>query len=50
MKGFQTVLGYDDEYNLKNITTPSGKTFEIEQDKQGYITAITFPDGKQVEY
>ena len=33
VNGFKTVLDYDDDYNLSKITTPSGKTFGVKQDK-----------------
>ena len=50
MNGFKTVLDYDDDYNLSKITTPSGKTFGVKQDKFGHIKELSLPDGGKVSY
>ena len=49
-QGFKTTLDYDEDYNLRSITTPSGKVFGIGQNEQGYITSVTLPDGSVVTY
>ncbi len=49
-KGLKTILGYDENYNLKDVTTPSGRIFGITQNEQGFITKIMLPDGNKVEY
>ena len=50
VNGFKTVLDYDDDYNLSKITTPSGKTFGVKQDKFGHIKELSLPDGGKVSY
>lgn len=44
------MLDYDDDYNLSKITTPSGKTFGVKQDKFGHIKELSLPDGGKVSY
>ena len=47
-KGNQTVLTYDDNYNLREITSPAGTKYEFTTNEEGYITAIQLPNGSTV--
>ena len=45
-----TLYAYDEEWKLNQITTPSGKIFEVTQDDEGKITQIVQPDGGIITY
>ena len=45
-----TLYAYDGDWKLTQITTPSGKIFEVTQDDQGKITQIVQPDGGIITY
>lgn len=49
-KGFVTSLSYDDNYNLKSITSPVGTSYAFSYTKDGYISTVTLPNGKQLNY
>ena len=49
-KGNQTVLTYDDNYNIKEITSPAGTKYEFTTNEEGYITAIQLPNGSTLSY
>ena len=49
-KGNQTVLTYDDNYNLREITSPAGIKYEFTTNEEGYITAIQLPNGSTLSY
>lgn len=49
--GQQTItLVRDQNGNLKGITLASGRKIAVRTDKDGHITRLTLPDGKQVIY
>ena len=45
-----TLYAYDGDWKLTQITTPSGKIFEVTQDDEGKITQIVQPDGGSITY
>ena len=45
-----TLYAYDGDWKLTQITTPSGKIFEVIQDDEGKITQIVQPDGGSITY
>ena len=45
-----TLYAYDGDWKLTQITTPSGKIFEVTQDDEGKITQIVQPDGGIITY
>ncbi|MBR2410787.1 MAG: hypothetical protein IKB08_03585 [Clostridia bacterium] len=49
-RGFKTALSYDDNRNLKSITSPSGNVYEIVSDPTGLIKAVTVPGGHTLKY
>lgn len=49
-KGFSTTLSYDDNYNLKTITSPSKISYVFDYTADGYVKSITLPDGNQLKY
>lgn len=49
-RGFKTSLDYDDNSNLKSITSPSGNVYGITSDPSGLIKAISVPGGQTIKY
>lgn len=48
--GFTTAIAYDENFQPKSITSPSGKVFGITCDAMGRITAVTLPNGAVLGY
>lgn len=49
-RGFKTSLDYDENSNLKSITSPSGNVYGITSDPSGLIKAISVPGGHTIKY
>lgn len=49
-RGFKTSIAYDDNLNLKSITSPSDNVYGITSDPSGLIKAITVPGGHIIKY
>ena len=50
VEGNRTTLGYDINFHLTQITSPSGKVYTVSLDSQERITAIGLPDGNKITY
>ena len=48
--GYETILSYDENLNLTEVTSPSGKTIGLIYNERGKITEATLPNGKTVKY
>lgn len=50
VEGNRTTLGYDLNFHLTQITSPSSKIYTVSLDSQERITAIGLPDGNKITY
>ncbi|MDR1954087.1 MAG: DNRLRE domain-containing protein [Clostridiales Family XIII bacterium] len=48
--GLGTQISYDENYNIREITSPTGKKYGFSADSAGRVSAITLPDGGILEY
>lgn len=48
--GFTTTIQYNSSYQMKSITSPSGKVYGLTCDSAGRITAISLPNGATLRY
>ena len=49
-RGYRTTLIYDENDDVCQIKTPSGKRFDVTTDELHRITAITLPNGGELSY
>ncbi|MBQ8209156.1 MAG: LysM peptidoglycan-binding domain-containing protein [Clostridia bacterium] len=49
-RGFKTSIEYDENSNLKSITSPSGNVYGITSELSGLIKAISGPGGQTIKY
>lgn len=48
--GFTTSIQYNDNYQIKSITSPSGKVYGITCDDMGRISEVLLPNGATLRY